>query len=370
MAQPLNPQLYTALTREFAHVSITSEGIAYNRSSTAGEYYKVNCPQCGDSRQRLWINHMFGVDTGDGDNHLYLSCCYNEHCYRTLQDRRDLWNRLFPFNYSERLRVSQIRQGVQLEISLDPVVADHDMPLQAPWDSPEALAGMQYLQGRGFDVCELWSNWNVYIASMCDRSQPSIPGRVVIPVRRRVASLLSNPTFPLVGWQARAVRHEYRKYLCMQGFSKSKSLYGVERAKINPGPIVVVEGPSDVWRFGGNALGLMGKCASDYQVDQLVTDFLDRPIAVALDRDANHEAQELARKLQLRRSQWGCPHPVALVSPPTSFKDFAECSRIQAWEWVANQFGPTTEFFSGADSINSHHSSTVIDSVQSPEIVI
>lgn len=347
MNTPINPRLYESLVREFHSVRVANAGQAYvvgtssgsrvdspfRSTGRSGEYYCVNCPHCGDTRYRLWVNHMFGVDDGSGNNHFHMVSCFNEKCFRDHQDSRNLWNRLFPFNYSERIRIEQLERGTVGDEPLPVELAFNEMPDQAGWGTPEAQVGIDYLHHRGFDIQELYEYWGVYIASSFDRSSPPVGGRIVVPIRQRVASLFGADTFPLVGWQARIVGQGTSKYLCMRGLKKSKVLYGVDRAS-SSGPLVVVEGPTDVWRFGRDAVALLGKSASRYQVEQLVTEYQHRPIAIALDTDAGREAEDLARELRGKRGDWGCRLPVFVVPPPAGVCDFADCSRDEAWRQV------------------------------------
>src|SRR5687767_12890973 len=89
----LNAFLFGALQACFGKVLVANEGehshVYYcpdwtrggkPRAETAhsGEYYRVNCPFCTDSRFRLWINHRWGVyDQVTGNYNLHLAHCYN-----------------------------------------------------------------------------------------------------------------------------------------------------------------------------------------------------------------------------------------------------------------------------------------------------
>ncbi len=73
---PLNPDLFEALAASFGTVLIANEGerarVDYRPSwgspkgqvrlkavrTVSGEYYRVDCPFCTDTRKRLWINHQ------------------------------------------------------------------------------------------------------------------------------------------------------------------------------------------------------------------------------------------------------------------------------------------------------------------------
>src|SRR5262245_43966672 len=96
MTSPLNPQLYEALSRAFGPVLVAHDGArmeaAYlpdctgaliKRAISPGEYYRVNCFACGDTRHRLWVNHMWGVrDPRTGTRHRWAAKCFNEDCLR------------------------------------------------------------------------------------------------------------------------------------------------------------------------------------------------------------------------------------------------------------------------------------------------
>jgi DNA primase len=74
--------------------------------------------------------------------------------------------------------------------------------------------------------------------------------RIVIPIFRGGL---------LVGWQARDVTGSSPiKYLTTPGWKKTEVLYNMDVAKWYS-DVVLVEGPTDVWRVGDNAMALMGK---------------------------------------------------------------------------------------------------------------
>jgi hypothetical protein len=76
---PLNPALYSRLTRDYGEVGIVNGGVAncwevvWTRNAgdnrlypsrsmqSPGEEYQVRCKRCLDHRARLQINHMWGV---------------------------------------------------------------------------------------------------------------------------------------------------------------------------------------------------------------------------------------------------------------------------------------------------------------------
>src|SRR5690348_11828499 len=95
MPTPLRPELYKRLKGRLGPVTIVNEGdafqgnVAWNpvtrrlqlQATWPGEYYTTNCVFCNDTRQRLWINHRWGLYVKElkSDN-LWLAICYNENC--------------------------------------------------------------------------------------------------------------------------------------------------------------------------------------------------------------------------------------------------------------------------------------------------
>ena len=80
----LNPVLYARLVELFDEVRISHEGIEatpgvvmvvggqrVSIGAEHGEYYSVNCPFCGDTRGRLYINHTY-------TRNRERAVCYNE----------------------------------------------------------------------------------------------------------------------------------------------------------------------------------------------------------------------------------------------------------------------------------------------------
>ena len=54
----------------------------------SGEEYVLNCPFCGDTRHRFYINHMWGTkDDSSGSLNLWLMHCYNENCEENIENQ-------------------------------------------------------------------------------------------------------------------------------------------------------------------------------------------------------------------------------------------------------------------------------------------
>ncbi|MBM4005803.1 MAG: hypothetical protein FJ295_21375 [Planctomycetes bacterium] len=359
--EPLNPRLYKALQRVFGHIGIANAGMPFRvrrRESplcpgrllstpiSSGEYYCVSCPDCRDTRKRLWINHTWGVrDPETDDDHLYLIHCFNESCFRTRERQERLYDKLFPFNYNARMRLCELTMAATSNepVSVEPVTATLPEPHLSITD-PACQAACDYLASRGFDPDEIAKWWGVGFVFESPVGHYTLRQRLLIPIYTLTPNLDRAPEHVLAGWQARAITdfaNDGPKYLSMAGMRKSHVLYGLPEAVATTSPIIIVEGVTDAWRFGSNAVATLGKSISPAQVQLLLRHFRGRPIGVMYDADAVMEGRIVTSKIRQARREWSDTSPVMEVPVPVGRKDAGECSREELWAAVANIF-PTT----------------------------
>jgi len=330
---PLNPTLYETLETKCGHVRVTNDGEArvvhyspdpqrpgHLRTTVRqrGEQYAVNCPCCNDSRQRCYVSYQYGERdprTGSANHHLWY--CHNEKCHQDPVNRARLQAMLTPSlagqARAQRRKADQAKAG-------NPAPAPTPQPIAAPEGRTpvdQLLAdhpASQYLIGRGFDLAELSAVWGVCWVHSCRNTRPNAEGRIAFPILRPEPpfSTAADAQTVLAGWQARiipgiqpAIAPDAR-YLSAAGMQKSSVLYGLPQARQATGPVLIAEGPTDVWRVGPGAVALLGKSMSTTQRALLVQNFPGRPIVVMLDSDARKDALEIQRQLQAaRRSQAG-----------------------------------------------------------------
>lgn len=332
----LNPGLYQALTAAFTDVSVTNNGERRQvitgpdwqdggrlRSHVvaSGEQYRVDCCYCGDTRKRLYFNYQWAVsDPETGNDNLHVVKCFNEDCVATRQRQQDLLNRVYPLG---RERCQALPQASQVPLPA-PYVPSLPDGVLVPLDQlPGAHDAVTYLAQRNFDPAAIWDAWQVQFCELSVSAQPSPSRRLVIPIH--------DAERHLAGWQARYVGDcpdSIPKYLTCKGMRKSQLLYGLPQAIATAGPVVIVEGPTDVWRLGPGAVALFGKDMSLAQ-QQLLDRYLPgRQVVVFLDRDAQGKATELRTTL-LNRGR-----VTVLAGLPEGRDDVGDCTPEEAWQAV------------------------------------
>src|SRR4051812_5624944 len=211
VVMPLNPTVHALLCRRLGPVRIANEGEAMSfrylpgsasgRTETDilawGESYYVSCPFCGDTRQRLSINHRYGSydPVTDSDN-LHLARCFNEDCTKDPGRYAELRERIFGFvNRDQRRRVVKVLRGRRTVTAEEPLreasLPGEVVPLK---DLPAGHPALAYLIERGFDPAELSSVWEVGFCATASAAYRLAQDRLIIPVTRDGT---------LIGWQAR-----------------------------------------------------------------------------------------------------------------------------------------------------------------------
>lgn len=329
----LNVTLYRRCVEVFDRVRVTNAGESRiccdvghpgspsQRVVQQGEYYVVCCPLCSDTRYRCYINHMYGTEGTKGFPQTHLVHCFNDGCPLSLskpeafQRMRDilLGYKLYDF------RRATIRPGK----AVNPLAKCRMFPGSCTpvGELPADHTACEYLQSRGFDPKELQKWFDV---RWCTTSENWLArDRIIIPIYHvgRLVGWQARPPFDLDSWKT--VR--YPKYYTASGTPKRSVLYSLDLAK-QFRSVVVTEGATDVWRFGGPAVAVLGAGLTQSQIDLLSTNFsagaavlmfdadiLDNP-KTAEHRHARTEAIAAAGVLQ-NRLAGGC----CIVSPPAGW---------------------------------------------------
>lgn len=255
-----------------------------------GEYYRVNCPFCNDTRQRLWISHRWGQrDPETGSLNLHLAICYNESdCLQVLGRSRELY-RLVYSQFTHELGEDVLKPAHRAEparvahwpgrrVRIDELLPNHP--------------ARKYLVERGFDIDFLVTKLGVCLCIEAADEYQLAQSRIIIPI-------LMNGD--LKGWQARYVgdpgNKNVPKYYSMPGRKKSELLYNFDSARKYPF-VVICEGVTDVWAAGPASVALFGKTMSAMQKMLVGSTWQDGTAVILLDGDAGDDAQKIHAELE------------------------------------------------------------------------
>ncbi len=345
--QPLNPVLYRALRERIGPVIIANEGEPFvgapqrdplhpkrvrMLASSWGEYYRVNCPICKETRHRLWINHMYGqADDFTGYPRTWLATCYNdETCLNNVARRTQLENLIFGFrNAADRNRTIVLRtadptpQVLQLVTPPGEILRLSELPPNHP--------ARLYLVNRGYDPLALEQNFQIgFCLTVNDQAYYPMKNRIYIPITMRNE---------LVGWQGRYVGdadwHTTQKYFGRKGMAKRLMLYNFDEAARWPF-VVVVESAASVWKIGGPSVALLGKTLTGPQRALLVQNWLGKPIILILDKNARESMEGIVNEMRVAATNPIIPLYLPDDRDPGDYTHEANVAMIQA---IARQAG-------------------------------
>ena len=353
MEQVLNVELYTRLMNAFDNnVKISNQGIpfvgrilhdkvtGYKKIEVqqAGEYYCVCCPVCGDTRNRLWINHRWNSELTQGHFTMKLSrlrVCYNEGC----QDKPEFYPMLTKMlNTHGAFKPTRITVDENAKpLPLKPLeMAGKFIRIDK---LPRQHAAVRYIEEvRGMSAEDLGVNWDV----VWFEYSPVLPpmNRLFFPFY----DLDEHGDKILVGGQAHWLDvytlngtppkedKSAVKWHTMSGTRKSQHLFNGWRARKQDKLVVVVEGPFDCATLGKEfSVSLFGHTAS-LKHKQLLWDTwgVKKAMGVlALDPDVAHEPAVI--DLEHWFKSWA-NHRILRV--PDN-KDIGDFSRDDAWTLIA-----------------------------------
>jgi len=292
---PLNPGLFRSLTKVFKRgVKVQKDGehMVYSvldsqitgkpqihvSPGQGGEDYKVCCPFCNDTRFRLEISHRWNTTDEATDAYFGMAFihCYNDGCdmnsdapwrrrldghEKMVEMTKPYIARNRPIVYEEPLRE---KRPIKLPDKCLPIVnlsVDHH--------------AIKYLEDRRFDIEYLFRCFRVLYC--LDDPNPMVAGRIIIPCYMREQ---------LVGWQARCIGEpesdNVPKYYTAPGTQRNQILYNYDNAK-GFNFVVLVEGPTDVWRVGNAGVASLGSAVSRSQIQLLQVAWKDGWVGLMLD---------------------------------------------------------------------------------------
>lgn len=346
----LNDALYLALRRSFGQepmvcnegqpgifscpptkrTRLSRKAKRYAHIEHWGECYALNCPLCGDSRQRLYFSHLYGQMTKQATVTYYfgnLYRCQNEGCNLN----KALADMIIPQNQVvERPTkfVGIVQQSVDLPKGCLPLLSA-DVPPHVH----------QYLYERRFAPQDLANRFFVHYApegtvwqeaTEGSSEKALYEGRLLIPVIQGRH---------LVGYQLRRLvdlpKDPY-KYL-NSSFKKARCLYNRDVA-MREMDIVLVEGVTDVWRIGHQAMAMFGKDLNTYQIRllKLLFGFSGRCL-VCIDADDAKGQQKAEYLVERLRREEVFPRGCAQLRLPEGYdpaklsKSYLDNLQQEAW---------------------------------------
>jgi hypothetical protein len=264
-----------------------------------GEEYRVNCPFCGDTRGRLYINHIWGqLDKTSLRPMLWPVQCFNEQCMEDYQRRLDLYNLVFGDTVLDAIAVDE--QVEEVEQRLSPVTYPGlTQDLSSILTTNPNHDVVLWCLARGFNPEELAY---LYGVKYCDfhhvtyGANQDYSSKLVAPIYAKV-----DGRFEMVAWTARKIYDSTPgpKWLHSKG-SISKVFYGLGAAAKYQ-TIVIVEGPGDKWSVGINAVALFGKTVNARRMAMLSSVInkrknpKDSTVVVLLDPEQDPESRRSGR---------------------------------------------------------------------------
>jgi len=269
----LNPRLFYRLEERFGTVKVIHRGEAmqckYVRNAISGkirlkpeegfrgEEYKMNCPACGDSRGRLYINHRWGVfDERTGTRNLWLANCFNSNCFADYTEQRELFDKITGAG----LDVFELQDVDSSPRRKEPVrLPGNIWPLSTILSKNINHTSVEYLRTRMVPP-ELAAAMGV--GHCLDGAADRFVDRLIIPIYE---------DGKLVSWQARAERDNglAPKYLFARDSGLSSHWYNFDTATTYRLRLIV-EGVIDAWMAGPHSLGVFNKRVSSDKFKRLV----------------------------------------------------------------------------------------------------
>lgn len=296
----LNRALYRRCKATFKYVRIKNPGEKQTRRLSTdlvtgkpkpviihpGEYYAVCCPFCNDTRYRCYINHRYGTDDELGRSQTHLATCFNAGCplsTRAPHAYQELEQMLCGTKLVE-LRRATIAEG--REVNVDEIRMNWPGEVTRIDKLPPEHEANVYLASRGFDPDVIGRFWNVH---WCHQSPRFIcQERLIIPIYHQKR---------MVGWQARAAfdidwKHAHLpKYYTAPGTPRRQILYNLgNAARYRTG--VIVEGVTDVWKIGPQAVCTLGATMTTQQQALFRKHFRDHGGVLLFDPDVKDKVAE------------------------------------------------------------------------------
>jgi len=298
------------------------------RRLSSGEEYCVCCPECGDKRYRLNVNHTFG-SVVNGFVRDKAAKCWNEGC-PTIVARLAAMYRVYdgrePAYDGAQAVASNVVDMRSIAAECHAALPQINTAVRVDRLPPEHPA-VQYLCSRWYSPEIVACMYGVSYCGAEEYSRRFASHRLLIPMLYSGA---------VVGVQSRAIPDhtavQQPKYWTFPGFRKGFFLYDYDRARMAPVP-VVMEGPTDVWRVGAGGMALWGRTLSPYQAKQIAETWPDPAVPIIMIADPGFE-KDWRRNVAILTNEIGNQHAQRIILLVPVGADPGDMERESVWRWI------------------------------------
>lgn len=304
-----------------------------------GKEVHVDCPVCGESRHRLYVNLDKGV--------VYChNCRFSGSVINLIQwvegtsyTKAVAKFSLIKGNMSMPEKVDEsIEHQLFMSGDLSKRLSKRAIPLPEEYRLIDGSQNLVAKMARRYLKARMVSKATIqrYELGFCSSGEYS--NRIIIPIKENNE---------LKFWVARAIGNTARlkeKSPSNEDYqiSKSEVIFNIDRAASQYHSVVISEGIFDAMAWGGIGVSLLGKVLYDEQMNILLDyrELLTDGVYIAIDWDARQQATEMAKKLSSY-------FDVKIVNIPKKYDDPNKYrqthSQKDMWELI-EQAEPYSEF--------------------------
>lgn len=232
-------------------------------------WLQLDCPFCGPNSEKYHL----------GYNVEHNFC----HCWKCGHQR--VVDVLVEYSGASYAKIQRLIGGIENDRTL-PRQAERKGTLVLPLGiGPLQPAHKAYLRHRGFEVAPLVRHWRLQGIGIA----AALQWRIFIPIYHHGK---------LVSWTTRSISDKGRRYISAahdcEAIPHRSILYGADYARQS---IIIVEGPTDVWRIGP---GAVATCGIGFTAPQLLamSKFAERYVCYDSEDAAQLRASQLCDQLE------------------------------------------------------------------------
>jgi len=286
----LNEPLYAALVERFGYLKVYNEGVkrieervpgGHNQVIERGESYNVDCPFCGDEKQRLSISYRWldRVSNFNRSRVLGLIHCYNESCEQSMPD--EFWMELLEKVKAYEIDLPDDIPELERKVSARTQRGAIPMPQGCVplTELPKDHDAIKFLLSnyRGFTSYKVVE----YVTRVYGACWTATKDEIFLPAQYRIIFPIWDISGKQVAWQGRAISPNTQpRWYLPPGFVKVfYNLHGVSPLDIP----VLSEGILNAIFSGPTGIAMFGKQLNTLRAEQLSERF--KVAIIATDAD-------------------------------------------------------------------------------------